>query len=240
MWAIVPLKIFDDAKKRLADVLSPTERRLLMLAMARDVLGALSQVKTLSGILIVSRTPEADALAQTFGTERFAESPDANLPQALTQASGYLAAHLGAKGVMIVPADIPLLTVNEIDEILRDHDQVTVIPDAAKVGTNCLICSPVDAIPFIFNGRSFKPHVDAAFARNIVPRIIPGRGFALDIDTREDLISLLTCADVTQTSSYLVKSGIASRLQDPDNSRPVSGTAHGAASVVDIDEGSSA
>ena len=85
MWAIVPIKTFDQAKKRLANVLSPDERRSLMLAMARDVLTALSNSHHLTGILIVSRAPEADALAQAFATERYAESPDANLPQSLEQ-----------------------------------------------------------------------------------------------------------------------------------------------------------
>ncbi len=219
MWAIVPLKSLDDAKKRLATELSGEERRSLMLAMARDVLATLCQVKVLRGILIVSRTPEADALAQTFGTERFAESPTANLPIALTQASDHLTSHLGAAGVMIVPADLPLLDATEITDILRDHECVTVIPDAANIGTNCLICSPPDAIPFVFDGRSFKPHVDAAFARGFTPRVIPGRGFALDIDTVEDLRELLLRGPTTQTGTYLEKSGIASRLQDADNGR---------------------
>ncbi len=44
MWAIVPLKSLDDAKKRLATELSAEERRSLMLAMARDVLATLCQV----------------------------------------------------------------------------------------------------------------------------------------------------------------------------------------------------
>jgi len=223
MWAIVPLKSLDDAKKRLATLLSAEQRRSLMLAMARDVLATLCQVNALRGILIVSRTPEADALAQTFGTERFAESPTANLPIALTQAADYLTTNLGAKGVMIVPADLPLLNAAEITEILRGHDRVTVIPDAANVGTNCLICTPPDAIPFIFDGRSFKPHVDAAFARGITPRVIPGRGFALDIDTEKDLRDLLARGPTTQTGTYLEKSGIARQLQDPDNVRPGNG-----------------
>jgi 2-phospho-L-lactate guanylyltransferase (CobY/MobA/RfbA family) len=38
MWAIVPIKTFERAKQRLADVLNEEERRSLMLAMARDVL----------------------------------------------------------------------------------------------------------------------------------------------------------------------------------------------------------
>ena len=66
MWAIVPIKTFDMAKQRLANVLSASERKSLMLAMARDVLTALSSSNLLDQILIVSRAPEADALAQAF------------------------------------------------------------------------------------------------------------------------------------------------------------------------------
>ena len=40
MWAIVPIKTFEMAKQRLANVLSASERKSLMLAMARDVLTA--------------------------------------------------------------------------------------------------------------------------------------------------------------------------------------------------------
>ncbi|HCD27329.1 MAG TPA: 2-phospho-L-lactate guanylyltransferase, partial [Gammaproteobacteria bacterium] len=47
MWAIVPIKTFERAKQRLADVLSPAERRALMLAMARDVLTSLSKSRQL-------------------------------------------------------------------------------------------------------------------------------------------------------------------------------------------------
>jgi 2-phospho-L-lactate guanylyltransferase len=220
MWAIVPLKTLEAAKQRLANLLSAPERRDLMLAMARDVLSALCQSKNLTGILIVSRTPEADALAQTFSTERFAESPDADLPTALTQASNHLSEHFGARGVMIVPADIPLLDPQEIDGILAGHDQVTVVPDSDNLGTNCLICSPPNVIDLVFNGKSFKPHVDAAFARGVTPRIVTARGFSLDIDTAEDLKTLLSHAQVTQTGTFLEKSGIASRLADADNGQP--------------------
>lgn len=212
MWAIVPIKSLEAAKRRLASVLSPEERRALMLAMARDVLTALARCQSLSGVLIVSRSPEADALAQAFGTERFTESPDADLSEALTQAAEYAAARLQARGVMIVPADVPLVRPEDIDDILAGHQHVTIIPDDEHVGTNGLICTPPNCIPLTFDGRSFKPHVDAAFAAGLAPRIVPSQTFALDVDTPDDLQALLAGGPDTQTAIFLRRSGIARRL----------------------------
>ena len=115
MWAIVPIKTFERAKQRLADVLNEEERRSLMLAMARDVLTCLSKTEHLTGILIVSRASEADVLASAFSTERFAESPDANLASALTQAADYLVEHFNATGIFIVPADVPGINTDQVD-----------------------------------------------------------------------------------------------------------------------------
>lgn len=212
MWAIVPIKTFDRAKQRLAKVLSEDERRSLMLAMARDVLSCLAKSTQLTGILIVSRAPEADALAQTFATERYAESPDANLAQALEQAAQHLIAHFDAKGVIIVPADVPGVRVDELDRLLAANEQVTIMPDDEHIGTNGLICSPPLCIPYIFDGKSFKPHVDAAFSQGITPKIVPGTTFALDIDTPDDLLAVCDQEPASQTANYLRKAGITTRL----------------------------
>lgn len=212
MWAIVPLKSLESAKRRLADVLSPDERRALMLAMARDVLTALARCRALAGVLIVSRSPEADALAQTFGTERFMESPDADLTQALTQAGAYAAEHLRACGAMIVPADVPLITAEDVEAVLDGHDTVTVVPDDEHLGTNALICTPPNRIPLNFDGRSFRPHVDAACVAGVQPRVVPSPRFALDVDTPADLRALLADGPGTQTAIFLQRSGIAERL----------------------------
>lgn len=212
MWAIVPIKALEAAKGRLASVLSADERRALMLAMARDVLTALAGCRALAGVLIVSRTPEADALAQAFGTERFTESPDADLSAALTQAAAYAAEHLQAQGVMIVPADVPLITAAEVAEILQGHTAVTIMPDDEHLGTNGLICSPPERIGLRFDGRSFRPHVDAAFASGTTPRVVPSVRFGLDVDTPDDLAALLAHGPATQTAAFLHKSGIARRL----------------------------
>ena len=212
MWAIVPIKTFDRAKQRLAKVLNEDERRSLMLAMARDVLSCLAKSTQLTGTLIVSRAPEADALAQTFATERYAESPDANLAQALEQAAQHLIAHFDAKGIIIVPADVPGVRVDELDRLLAANEQVTIMPDDEHIGTNGLICSPPLCMPYIFDGKSFKPHVDAAFSQGITPKIVPGTTFALDIDTPDDLLAVCDQEPASQTANYLRKAGITTRL----------------------------
>lgn len=223
MWAVVPLKRLEQAKARLANVLSADERRALMLAMARDVLTTLSRSQMLAGILLVSRTPEADALAQSFGTERFAESPNADLSGSLTQAGDYLKRQFAAGGVMVVPADVPLITPAEVDALLAQHTAagpaaVTVVPDNDNLGTNCLLCSPPNCIDYLFDGRSFRPHLEAAERRGITPRVAPSTGFALDIDTPQDLRALLERGPASQTATYLSKSGIAARLLATDQS----------------------
>lgn len=217
MWALVPLKSLGSAKQRLANTLSSAERRDLMLAMVRDVLTALKQAQRLTGVLIVSQTNESIALAQAFSIERFAESDGGNLSDALTEAAAYATDILGASGVMIVPADVPLLTATEIDAMLEQHERVTVVPDSDHVGTNCLVCSPANCLTFQFDGRSFTPHLNSAVKANLDPKVYESAGFGLDIDTPTDLTTLLTRDPGSQTGTFLDKSGIAQRLKGQDN-----------------------
>ena len=214
MWAIVPIKTFEMAKQRLANVLSASERKSLMLAMARDVLTALSSSNLLDNILIVSRTPEADALAQAFNTERFSETPSANLANALEQATHHLINNFSADGIFVVPADVPGVHAEELDALISNHQKVTVLPDARKVGTNGLICSPPLAIPYIFDGQSFKPHLEAAFERNITPVIVPNSSFSLDVDIPSDLTTFFESFPHSQTGTFLSRSGIVDRLSE--------------------------
>ena len=214
MWAIVPIKTFDRAKQRLSNVLSEEERRGLMLAMARDVITSLSSCKELSGILIVSRAREADSLAAAFATERFSESPNASLAEALTQATLYLVANFNVEGIVVVPADVPAIEAEEVGLLIRSNPGITIMPDSDNIGTNGLISSPPLAIPYIFDGKSFKPHVNAAYSKNFSPKIVPASRFALDIDLPEDLLRVMQEAPRTQTATYLSRSGIEERLID--------------------------
>ena len=218
MWAVVPLKRFVDAKQRLAEVLSPAERKGLVAAMVHDVLSALAQASGLAGVLLVSREPEAAAIAAHYSAQLFAEPPGADLSEAVQAAGGYLMANDGAGATMILPADMPLVRGTDIDQVLSQHQRLTLVPDAIGDGTNCIISTPPNLIRYQFDGHSFKPHVEAAYAIDTTPQIVRNENFALDIDTPLDLDELLDRSEPCQTRTYLETSGIASRLRQPHNS----------------------
>ena len=63
LWVVVPVNNLEDAKQRLASVLSAGERHELCRAMLEDVLSALSQSRGLAGVMLVTRDREARAMA---------------------------------------------------------------------------------------------------------------------------------------------------------------------------------
>jgi len=152
MWAIVPLKYFDDAKSRLADVLSATERQLLVRTMARDVLRALTGCNLLSGVLINSRESEVHALAEEFKAEVFIEPDGCDLSQSVTLASEWLQRERNASGTLIVHADIPLATAADFTALLKDHQQLSLVPDDEGRGTNCIAATPPNPIDYRYDG----------------------------------------------------------------------------------------
>jgi len=212
VWAVVPLKNIQDAKQRLATLLTPNERSALMLAMVGDVLDALNRTTGLDGILLVSRAPEAADLAKIHGCELYSEAAGADLSESVQAAGGYLVANRDANGTLIVPGDVPLITPDDVGAILAQHNRFTLVPDSEGDGTNCIVSSPPNLIRYRFDGHSFKPHAEAAYGIGITPRIVRNDAFGLDVDTPRDLHRLLERAGPSRTRTCLETSGIASRL----------------------------
>ncbi len=212
IWALVPFKGSAGAKQRLREHLSESERQQLVLAMLRDVLATLAAHPGLGGVLLVSGSPEAPAIAAEFGAEVFRESATTNLPGAVVEASEYLSREHGADGTLFVPGDVPLITAADLDQVLDGHIDVTLVPDGNDVGTNCAVSSPPNAFEYVFDGKSFKPHSTNARAAGIEPRIVRTPGFALDIDTVDELTALVEAGQPSRTLDFLRSSGVAKRL----------------------------
>ncbi len=173
-WAVVPVKVLDRAKSRLAGVLDAEARIALSLAMLSDVLSALTVVEGLDGVAVISRDARALNLARRTDARVIFEAPDDGLNGALLAAAHILAAE-GCANLLVLPADVPLASPAEISRILTAQGaapSVTLVPESNGPGTNALACSPPEAIAPCFGEASFARHLDAARARGLQPKVL--------------------------------------------------------------------
>lgn len=217
LWAVVPVKLFAETKQRLAPILDADERAALAGAMLRDVLSALLHSGTIEGVLVVTADSEAQTLARDAGALVLPDNENAGTSAAVAQAARHLAAS-GSTGMLVVPADVPLIRPADIDRIVaahRDAPAVTIVPASMDGGTNALACSPPDAIAFQFGDESFERHCQAARARGIEPRIVLLPRVGHDIDRPHDLAHALMRGSSTDTNAWLSARAVIDRLRHP-------------------------
>ena len=193
LWAVVPVKELEGAKQRLSSALSPDERRLLATTMFEDVLEAVSAVRDLAGVLVVTVDPVATSLASRYGARVVTDGAREGHTGAVTTAARLLIRE-GRAGMMTMPGDIPRLSSAEIAATLAAHraaPSFTIVPAHDDLGSNTIICSPPDAVPLRFGEDSFYPHLDAARARGIEPLVVRHPGIGMDIDNPVDLVTFL-------------------------------------------------
>ena len=203
--AVVPVKDFGGAKQRLAGVLDQPARAALFRAMLEDVLEALHGVASLAGIVLVTRDPEAVALAGRYGAESLIEPGNRGHTAAVELAARALAGR-GAGALLQIPGDVPRVTVAEIEAVIAAHGpapSVTIAPSRDHLGSNAVLCSPPDVFPFRFGDDSFRPHLAAARAIGIEPAVVERPGLGLDVDTPDDLETFLASPSDTRAYRFL-------------------------------------
>ena len=211
IWALVPFKGATGAKRRLESVLDERERESLVLAMIGDVLDTLARCRALSGTLLVSRDRQAFELAQEFGIDVFEESAT-DLSGAVVESGTYARHQRQAEGTLFVPGDVPLIQPEDVVAVLDGHEQVTLVPDANDIGTNAAVSSPPNAFEYLFDGKSFKPHIASARQAGLEPRVVRNTAWGLDVDTVQELAAVAQRAAGTRTGRFLELSGISARL----------------------------
>lgn len=214
LWAVVPVGLFAQAKRRLTPCLMPHERAACARAMLEDVLSALGRTPSLAGVVVVTSDAEAAAMAHAAGALVLADPENAGITPAVEKAARLLARE-GRHGMLVIPADVPLTTPEDIEVIVMAHraaPSVTLAPASFDGGTNALACSPPDAIRFRFGADSFRRHREAARACGIEPRVLALTRVGHDIDRPNDLAAFLMRPSATRSYAYLTSSGIAERL----------------------------
>jgi 2-phospho-L-lactate guanylyltransferase len=182
---IIPAKSYALSKSRLAVCLSRQQRmdlsRWLLQRTLRLVRPLFFQVIVVSGdyeLLEEIRDQDVCALVE--------DPPGLN--PALTQAAEF-ASSRGASGILVLPADLPLLGAGDVEAILRlgaAAPAVVIAPCRHGTGTNALLLHPPRAIPFAFGPNSFSAHNNLARIADIQPIIYRAPNVALDLDTPAD------------------------------------------------------
>lgn len=156
--------------------------------MLKNTLKVLSQVPAVGRTLVISRDSEALALARDYDAKTVTERGSPPLNKALVRA-GLVAQGYGVNAVLVLPADLPFLAVEDVEKIIDSSGSppvVVLVPDRRGVGTNAILLSPPGLIEYDFGPESFSLHLKRAkeAGARVVIRELPSLG--LDLDDPED------------------------------------------------------
>jgi 2-phospho-L-lactate/phosphoenolpyruvate guanylyltransferase len=189
LWAIVPVKPLRRGKSRLAGALTEDERAELNRLLLERTLNTLADLKEVEQVLVVSRDPSALAIARDHGARTVQEDGAPHLNTALKRAT-VVAQVYASRGVLVLPADLPLLTRDDVAALLEratNPPVVVIAPDRHEKGTNALLLSPANLIEYDFGGESFKRHCERARRAGARLEIVSLPSLGLDLDLPEDL-----------------------------------------------------
>jgi 2-phospho-L-lactate guanylyltransferase len=189
------VKSFASAKQRLAVSLGAGPRQALAQAMFSDVLGSLQGASGLDGVVVVTADRAASAAASGNGVPVLADTAEAGQSEAALIGIRHALAE-GHERVVLVPGDTPLLQPSEVSSLIADASPVVIVPDRHGTGTNALVLSPPDAIEPSFGPDSLARHVAAAEKAGVPHRVEEVPGLALDVDTPDDLATLLAALEL--------------------------------------------
>ena len=189
LWAIIPVKPLRRGKSRLAGVLSEDERSLLNSTMLGNVLLTLSSVPEVDEVLVVSRDTAALAMAREYGVCTLQEDGKPGLNLALERAT-IVVQKYAVQEILILPADLPLITVRDVQEVIRmagPAPSIVIAPDRRNNGTNALYISPPGLLQYAYGPGSFPRHGEQAEQRGARVEVCKLNSLALDLDLPEDL-----------------------------------------------------
>ena len=192
IWIIIPSRMLERSKTRLAAILDPAERRAFSRACLRHVVKVARHVAGARRTVVVSRAGEVLELARRLGVYALMEQRP-GLNAAVRQAGGF-AKRMGASGIIVLHADLPQLSAKDVaclmGAVVR-HRGVALAPDRDLTGTNALGLRPPGRFRFRFGPGSFDKHCSEARRLRAHIRVVARPGLAADVDTPKDYLTLV-------------------------------------------------
>jgi 2-phospho-L-lactate guanylyltransferase len=212
---LIPFKNLATAKQRLAAALNQQQRSQLAEAMLRDVMTAATGVSARIDVALVTGDASAQQMAEEFGflviedTRNESETAAIKMATARCEQRGY-------DTTIVAPADIPLITSDELQRVLdaAPDEGAVFVPAYDRRGSNCILRHPASIIPLRFGDDSFVPHCAAMkrTGKELIILELPGIG--LDIDNPHELELLVQREGKTNAQRLLRSWGFGERDLD--------------------------
>jgi|SRR5579885_151050 len=185
--ALIPVKMLHQAKSRLASYLNEEARATLVLAMLQHVISILLESAQFERVSVVSADRKVLAQAQSWGAHAMLEERQGHNPA--LEAAALAELTTGAETLLTISADLPLLQLHDVCNMIEQSRQYDVVlaPSLDGTGTNALLARPPLALPYLFGPGSLQRYSMEAKQRAISFALYHSTGFALDIDTINDL-----------------------------------------------------
>ncbi|HKP86001.1 MAG TPA: 2-phospho-L-lactate guanylyltransferase [Blastocatellia bacterium] len=212
---MIPIKDPANAKTRLAQLLSADERRRLAWAMFEDVSRAVARAIAPDRVVVATSYAPALDRARQLGWDALIEQTQASESASVDWASRTLAEQ-GFDAVMRLPADLPLVRSEDVDELLSINlraPAALLVPSREGTGTNAIIRTPPALFPSRFGPNSLALHKEEAARVGVECLVVTNSRIALDIDEPADLELLIAHGRDTQTMAALAEMGIEKRLK---------------------------
>lgn len=209
MWVLIPVKDLDSSKSRLAHALPDHARPALMGALLADLLDLLHSCAEVRGISVVTRCPQAMALAQAHYADYLCLADDHCLNSGVTAAVRELTTR-GIRDTLILHGDLPQVEAADIDTVIRAHRHsaaaVTLVPDNQRNGTNAMLLTLPTAMQMLYGQHSYRKHLDYCHAHHIPVQTTCNERLGCDLDLWQDfapLLSLRTAGNRPQLAHWL-------------------------------------
>ena len=209
IWAITPIKSFKRPKSRLGDALSLSQRRILVKHMLSKVLLSQKKSKLFNEHLVVTEDKEVINYVKKMGFKGLLQKK-AGLNQGITEATNK-AIKGGATSVLIIHGDIPRASSSILKSVVKKHKKllvehkkgITISPDTAGEGTNCMICTPPNIIKFKYGPGSCLAHLESAHREKLQIRLFHSKKLGFDVDRDSDLTKLIKKRGYRRAIDYI-------------------------------------
>jgi len=196
MRAVIPFKK-SNAKSRLGTLLYEKEREDFAMAMLADVVGMLVDSDCFDVIDILSTSPIYLENTNIVLTEM-------GLNEALNEYLGKMSSHNLNEPVLIIMADIPLVSKKNIKDIVSSQADIVIAPGRMG-GTNAVFIRNPLSFHVDYYGASFLKHLE--IAKGLCIEVFDSFNLSTDIDEVSDLAEVLIHGK-GHSKSYLEKIGI--------------------------------